>query len=83
MVGAEAPPQPSSIPLSCKCREDIRSNPVRFLFDHPRLAFCHERLEVGCLARCSGLVLLDHRALEGWTRIVVNDSERDREAPSA
>src|SRR5438270_10159886 len=57
-----------------------RSELVRLLFDHPGLALADQRLEVGLLARCRRLVLLDHRAFEGGRRVLVNDAERDREA---
>src|SRR5947209_11928379 len=52
----------------------------RLLFDHPGLALGDERLEVGGLATRGGAVLLDDGALEGRTRVLVNDAERDREA---
>src|SRR6185369_10314218 len=53
---------------------------ARLFLDLPGLALGDERLEVGALARGGGLVLLDHRGLEGRRRIFADDAQRDREA---
>src|SRR6476646_5463769 len=68
---AGSPPQPS---WGGTCRSKL----ARLLFDHPGLALADQFLEVGLLAGCGGVVLLDDRAFEGRRGVLVNDTERDR-----